>query len=263
MKPRIAVIIPARLKSKRYPGKVLAKFFGLPMIEHVRRRVLLCPGVDEVVIATCDPEIVATVRSFGGKTIKTSDAHPTGTDRIAEACVKIDCTHVIDVQGDEILFVPGYLAHMIRAIKSDPEVPFWNATAPIEKADELDRHSVVKCAVTKKGRILFCFRRSPCFGKIGVGDKSPVRRIMGLSAFRKPFLRLISKTKPTPIELSESIEQLRILESGFELRSVGLERGYPSVNVPAEAKLAVRLLKTDPLQKKLLARVLSARRADH
>lgn len=259
MKPRIAVIIPARLKSKRYPGKVLEKFFGLPMLEHVRRRVLLCPGVDEVVVATCDPEIVASVRGFGGKTILTSDAHPTGTDRIAQACAAIDCTHVVDVQGDEILFVPGYLARMIKAIKSDPEVPFWNATAPIEKADELDRHSIVKCAVSGKGRILFCFRRSPCYGKPGLGDEGPVRRIMGLSAFRKPFLRLISRTRPTPLELSESIEQLRILESGYELRSVPLERGYPSVNVPAEAKLAVRLLKADPLQKKLLAKVLSGR----
>ena len=260
MKPRIAGIIPARLNSNRYPGKVLAKIFGLPMLEHVRRRVLLCPGVDEVVVATCDPEIIASVRSFGGKTIKTSDAHHSGTDRIAEACAKIDCTHVVDVQGDEILFVPGYLARMIKAIKSDPEVPFWNATAPIEKADELDRPSIVKCAVSGKGRILFCFRRSPCFGKIGVGDGSPVRRIMGLSAFRKPFLRLISRTKPTPIELSESIEQLRILESGFGLRSLELERGYPSVNVPAEAKLAVKILRSDPLQKKILAAVLAARR---
>lgn len=257
MKPKIAVIIPARLKSKRYPGKVLRDFFGLPMLEHVRRRVLLCPGVDEVVVATCDPEIAASVRSFGGRTILTSDAHPTGTDRIAEACAKIDCTHVVDVQGDEILFVPDYLALMIKAIKREPLVPFWNATSPLEEESALDRHSVVKCALSEKGRILFCFRRSPFFGKPGTGAASPARRIMGLSAFRKPFLRKISRTRPTPLELSESIEQLRILESGFELRSVALGRGYPSINVPAEAKLAVKILKTDPLQKKILADILS------
>lgn len=263
MKPKIAVIIPARLRSQRYPGKVLEKFFGLPMLEHVRRRVLLCPGVDEVVVATCDPEIVDSVRGFGGKTILTSDAHRTGTDRIAQACARIDCTHVVDVQGDEILLVPGHLARMIEAIKSDPEVPFWNATSPLEETGALDRHSVVKCALSGEGRILFCFRRSPCFGKVGVDAKSPIRRIMGLSAFRKPFLRRISKTPLTPLERSESIEQLRILESGFELRSVALDRACPSVNEPAEAKLAVRILKTDPLQKKILARVLSPRRTAH
>lgn len=259
MKPKIAVIIPARLKSKRYPRKVLENFFGLPMLEHVRRRVLLCPGVDEVVVATCDREIVACVREFGGKTILTSDSHPTGTDRIAEACAAIDCTHIVDVQGDELLLEPEHLALIIKAIKSDPEVSFWNATSPLEDLGELDRHSVVKCVLSNQNRILFCFRRLPCYGKPGIDATSPIRRIMGLSAFRKPFLRQISKTRPTPFELCESIEQSRILESGFELRSVALDRGYPSVNEPAEAKLVVKILKTDLRQKRILAKILAGR----
>ena len=110
---KIAAIIPARMASTRHPGKPLIEIQDLPMIEHVRRRALLCGGFSEVVVATCDTEIVEVVETFGGKIIMTSKEHIMASDRVAEAARNLDCTHVINVQGDEILVRPDDLSNMI------------------------------------------------------------------------------------------------------------------------------------------------------
>ena len=99
---KIAAVIPARMASIRFPGKPLIEIQGLPMIEHVRRRALLCGGFSEVLVATCDTEILEAVETFGGRVIMTSKEHIMASDRVAEAALNLDCTHVINVQGDEI-----------------------------------------------------------------------------------------------------------------------------------------------------------------
>src|SRR3989338_3933279 len=104
---RVVAVIPARMASNRLPGKPLLEIHGMPMIEHVRRRVLLCELFAEVVVATCDPEIADVVRARGGRCLMTSPDHPGAADRVAEAVRHLDCTYVVDVQGDEILVVPG------------------------------------------------------------------------------------------------------------------------------------------------------------
>ncbi len=101
-KVEIVAIIPTRMDSSRYPGKPLIEIEGLPMIEHVRRRALLCSGFSHVVVATCDPVIRKTVEKFGGTVIMTSNKHIMASDRVAEATEHLDCTHVVNVQGDEI-----------------------------------------------------------------------------------------------------------------------------------------------------------------
>src|SRR5574341_1485452 len=100
---RIAAIIPVRMGSVRLPGKPLLSLHNLPMVEHVRRRALLCPALQQVVVATCDQEIAKAVESYGGLVIMTSPLHRTGTDRAAEAASHLDSTHVLIVQGDEPL----------------------------------------------------------------------------------------------------------------------------------------------------------------
>lgn len=253
---KIVAVIPAHLASVRFPGKILFKFHGLPMIEHVRRRALLSGAVSDVYIATCDEEIASVITGFGGKVIMTANTHSNGTSRIAEAVQGIECTHVVLLQGDEPLLLPRHLESLVEAIKAKPEGDAWNATAPIEYEEELDRHSFVKCAVAKNDRIMFCFRRTPFFSELK-HQQNIVRKILGLIAYRKDFLMQLTAMPPAPIETVEFIEQMRIIENGFTLQSVPVSPSLPSVNEPAEAHIVLDYIESNEEQKSLLNRILN------
>ena len=115
-KIKIVAIIPVRMESSRLPGKPLINLLGLPMVEHVRRRALLCKKFDEIIVATCNKEISDCVKYFGGNVIMTSKKHLDCTDRIVEAAKKIRCTHVVNVQGDSILTNPKDLDKLCNNI---------------------------------------------------------------------------------------------------------------------------------------------------
>jgi 3-deoxy-manno-octulosonate cytidylyltransferase (CMP-KDO synthetase) len=254
---RIVGVIPAHLASVRFPGKILFPFHDLPMIEHVRRRALLCQALVDVYVATCDQEIADRVGSLGGQVIMTSDQHLNGTSRVAEAINSIDCTHVMLLQGDEPLLLPRHLDAFAHAIISDPQWDAWNATGPMEEEGELDRHSFVKCAVSQTDRILYCFRRSPCYSSFD-NQLSFIRKILGIIAFEKNFLLKLASQPASLIERAESIEQMRIIENGYVLRSVPVSHSLPSVNEPDEAKIVFDHLQSNPEQSQLLAQILSA-----
>src|SRR3990172_2252604 len=98
------------MASSRFPGKPLLKIRGLAMVEHVRRRTLLCKELSEVIVATCDSAIASVVKGYGGKALMTSPSHPGALDRVAEAAGYVDCTHVVNVQGDQVLVLPEDIA---------------------------------------------------------------------------------------------------------------------------------------------------------
>jgi len=248
---KIVAVIPAHLASVRFPGKILFPFHGLPMIEHVRRRALLSETINEVYVATCDDEIAQAIEGFGGKVIRTANTHTNGTSRIAEAVQNIDCTHVILLQGDEPLLLPRHLDTIAHAIKNNPEGNAWNATGPIEYPEELDRHSFVKCAVSPENRIMFCFRRSPAYSAFENQQKF-IRKILGLIAFEKKFLVKLTKLAPSVVETYEFIEQMRIIENGFNMTSVPVSPSLPSVNEPAEAEIVLDYIRNNEEQFKLL-----------
>lgn len=252
---KIIAIIPAHLASVRFPRKILFEFHGVPMIEHVRRRALLTKEVEDVYVATCDDEIANCIKSYGGKVIMTSNTHTNGTSRIAEAVKDIDCTHVILLQGDEPLLLPRHLEQLCGAIKAMPDGDAWNATGPLEKPEELDRHSFVKCVVAEDDKVLFCFRRTPFFSEFEKQQKM-VRKILGLIAFRKQFLLELSALPQAMIETVEFIEQMRIIENGFKLHSVPVAPSLPSVNEPSEANIVIDFSKSNPEQIELLQKTL-------
>ena len=186
MKP--IVIIPARLESLRLPRKILIDIHGVPMIEHVRRRVLLSKNIKDVYIATCDKEIKECVEKYGGKVIMTKRDHLNGTSRVAEAVKGIKCDKVILVQGDEPLLLPSQLDKLSSQIQNDNNSLAWNATAPLESEQELHKHSFVKCSVINS-QILYCFRKSPSHNNFET-QKKYIRKILGLLAFKKDFLKV-------------------------------------------------------------------------
>lgn len=254
---KIVAIIPAHMASVRFPGKVLHSFHGLPMIEHVRRRALLSSSLDDVIVATCDEAIASVIRGFGGKVIMTAITHKNGTTRVAETIDKVDCTHVMLLQGDEPLLLPRHVDAMADAVRSNPDGDAWNATAPIEKQAELDRHSFVKCALGKHGQILFCFRRSPCYSPLETQQQF-VRKILGVIAYRKEFLLDLAKLPPSQIEQAEYIEQMRIIENGYELRSIPVSHSLPSVNEPSDSGIVLDYLQNDVVQRQLLEKILAS-----
>jgi len=226
------------------------------MIEHVRRRALMARGLSSVVVATCDDEIEEAVEAAGGLVIRTSGHHRNGTTRVCEAIQSLECTHVVLLQGDEPLLLPRHIETLISAIERHPEMDAWNATGPIEHADELDRHSFVKCAISQSERIMYCFRRSPSTAALAV-QQSYIRKILGLFAFSRDYLIKLAQMPASNVERFESIEQMRIVENGGQLLSVPVETSLPSVNEPNEVEIVLNQLQHNDEQSILLRRVLA------
>jgi 3-deoxy-manno-octulosonate cytidylyltransferase (CMP-KDO synthetase) len=252
---KVAIVIPARLASNRFPRKILHNILGLPMIEHVRRRCLLVSAELNVYIATCDPEIGEVIEGFGGSVIMTSPTHENGTSRTAEAIENIDCSHVILVQGDEPLVLPRHIEYLFESMKKKPDLLAWNMTSNITNINELDDKSIVKCAIGRGGKILYCFRRSPSYA---ISDElcTYTQKMMGMIGFRKDFLVSFSRIETSRIANIESIEQLSIIDAGFNLNSLRVEPSLPSVNTPDELLKVLDILKSDPLQIDLLNSII-------
>ncbi len=252
---KVTTVIPAHLDSIRFPRKILFEFFGIPMIEHVRRRALLASSISAVYVATCDEEIAEAVKSYGGQVIMTSNQHRNGTTRVAEAINSIDCSHVILLQGDEPLLIPDHLDSLVKSIKSNPDGDAWNAIAPLQSAEELDLHSFVKCSVSETGRILYCFRRSPGYAEFDQQSKY-IHKILGLIAYRKAFLQEFADFDSGIIETTEFIEQMRIIENGRHLQSVPVYPSLPSVNEPGEADIVINYIEANEQQQQILNKIL-------
>lgn len=249
---KVAAVIPARMASSRFPGKPLVEIRGLPMIEHVRRRALLCGKFTEVVVATCDEEISRAVGQAGGRVIMTSAGHPAATDRVAEAAQQLDCTHVMNIQGDEILVLPEDLERMVSAIQELPDLEYWNAVARIEEKSELGNHSIVKCTVSRSERILYCSRDFSSLMRLEKQRYDPVRKVLGILGFRKDALQKYIRLDRTPLETSESLDQSRVLEHDLPLQGVLFHRGYIGINQPEEVELVQACMDQDPRQRTIL-----------
>ena len=235
------------MDSSRFPGKPMLDFRGLPMVEHVRRRALLARAFSDVVVATCDDVIAEAVEKYGGRIVMTANTHLAATDRVAEAMQHIDCTHVVNVQGDEILILPEDLDRMVKASERNPSASAWNGVAVIDNPEELRDRSIVKCAMSITDRILFCSRE---FSTI------PVFKVLGVLAFERSFLNRYPQLQRTPIELAESIDQSRIIENDITLHGVRFTHGYPGINEPREVDLVEKYLQNDARQRDVLTSIL-------
>ncbi|MBT6112694.1 MAG: 3-deoxy-manno-octulosonate cytidylyltransferase [Candidatus Marinimicrobia bacterium] len=253
---KIVAIIPARMDSSRYPGKPLIDIEGLPMIEHVRRRTLMCNGFEDVIVATCDQDIFDVVKHFNGNVVMTSNEHIMASDRVAEVAEKMDCTHVINVQGDEILILPEDLSKMVKAINASPENMYWNATAPIDNEDELFDPSIVKCVINQQKKIMYCARDFSSLKNLN-GSFEPVRKILGILGYSKNALLNYSGLHRSPLEITQSIDQSRIIENDFPLFSVPFSVGFPGINDIREEKMVKVILKTNKRQKEILEQILN------
>ena len=244
--PKVVAFIPARMAASRFPGKPLALIAGLPMIEHVRRRVTLSEAVDEVVVATCDEEIKQTVEAAGGVAVMTADTHERCTDRIAEAAEKVDCDVAIIVQGDEPLFLPEVLTRLVQPFRDAPGTEVTNLLSRIENRANLDHIDIVKAVLNEAGEVLY-FSRAP-IPFFRVEANCPLYRQTGVSAFSRDFLLKFTILPPTPLELVESVDFLRILGHGHKIKGVILDQPILGVDRPGDVAKVEAILRDDPVQ---------------
>lgn len=249
---RIIAIIPARMAATRFPGKPLASIMGLPMIEHVRRRVSLCDMLDEVVVATCDEEIKDVVEKAGGKVVMTADSHERCTDRIAEAAVSLDADVIINVQGDEPLVLPQMLVDVAKPIKDSPEIDAVNLVTRIIDDEEFNNPNAPKVVTNRLGNLLYISREPiPSNKKATTIDYLKLKQL-GIIAFKSDFLQTFTKLEPTPLEQIESVDMMRAVEHGYQIRIVETKGFMIGVDVPGDIKRAENALASDSLIDKYL-----------
>jgi len=219
---------------------MLADIGGRPMIEHVYRRAAAARGVDAVVVATDDERIAAAVTAFGGVVRMTQRSHRTGTDRIAEVARDLACEIVVNVQGDLPLIEPDVITDAAAALERDPELQMSTVRRRITDQTEYTNPNVVKVVVDRHGHALY-FSRSPIpfmredgpaeAGRHarGAGRHAAVYKHLGLYVYRRAFLLALTTLAQTPLEVAESLEQLRVLEHGYRIATV--ETQYESIEV--------------------------------
>lgn len=254
-KKRVVAVIPARMESSRFPGKPIAKILDLPMIEHVRRRVLLSDAIDDVYVATCNQEILEVVEGNGGNALMTANTHERCTDRVEEAAQKIDADIVVIVQGDEPLFDPGIPAILVKPMLEDRTIPCVNLLSVIRDEKDLNDIDIVKAVLDIRNTIMY-FSRSPLPYRM-VKKPCPMYRQTGVSAFTKRFLHQYAQLPPTPMEIAESVDFLRILEHRLPLLGVIYPHETVGVDRPDDIEKVEKILREDPAQQEIFKKCLS------
>lgn len=251
---KLKVVIPCHLNSIRLKEKILIDIHGLPMIEHVRRRALMSSKVNEVIIATGDLRIKEVIEKYGGSVVLTEKNHLNGTSRVNEAISKIDCTHVVLIQGDEPLLIPEYLDKFIDSIIESKEDRMWNAISNFETNEDTFDVNKVKCFIDKNNQIFFCFRKPP-ITNINSKYHEFIFKIQGLIAFEKSTLKTVVESNLNGYGFTESIEQSKAIELGIKINAVKLPGSLPSVNDKNELELVKKILLEDKNQSNILKQI--------
>jgi 3-deoxy-manno-octulosonate cytidylyltransferase (CMP-KDO synthetase) len=215
---KTVIIIPARYRSSRLPGKPLLRETGKYLVQHVYERACQAKTAHAVIVATDDSRIVAAVERFGGRVVLTRREHPSGTDRVAEVARGLDAEIIVNLQGDEPLIDPGTLDLLPRLLERDPGAAMATLAVPISSLEQWHNPNCVKVVCDDHGRALY-FSRSPIpFVRDGQPDLAadPPRFLqhVGIYAYRRDCLLQLANMPPAPLEHLEKLEQLRSLTSG-------------------------------------------------
>ncbi len=212
---RVAAIIPARFASSRFEGKVLADRTGKPLIQHVHEQASRAQCLDEIVVATDDERIMNAVASFGGRAVLTRADHPNGTSRLAEAVSALSCDVVVNIQGDEPEIDPDLIDLAVQSLLDRPACPMATLASPFGDDEDPSDPNIVKVVVDRRGRALYFSRALIPFDRDGRGAV-PLKHV-GLYVYRRDFLLTYVSLESTPLEQAEQLEQLRVLEHGYEI----------------------------------------------
>jgi 3-deoxy-manno-octulosonate cytidylyltransferase (CMP-KDO synthetase) len=221
------------------------------MIEHVYRRASDARGVHEVIVATDDERIADAVTAFGGTVRMTRADHRTGTDRLAEVAAGLTCDVVVNVQGDLPLLDPSMVESVVAPLLADPSLPMGTLCTAIRDAADYQNPNVVKVVRDARGNALY-FSRAPIpfvrdagAAANSAGGGGAFKHI-GLYAYRRTFIPIFAGLPSTPLELAESLEQLRALEHGYRIHAVLTNVESIEVDTPEDLERVRRLVEGRP-----------------
>jgi 3-deoxy-manno-octulosonate cytidylyltransferase (CMP-KDO synthetase) len=248
-------IIPARWDSTRFQGKPLHLIAGKPLLKHVWERCLCAKNLDLVVIATDDMRIASAAFEWGAEVALTSPKHRSGTNRVAEVARKTkQFAYVINIQGDEPLIDHRLIDKIVQKLRSDRKVGVVTAAHPFEDPADASSPHQVKVVLDLRGNALY-FSRAPIPAPrnddrvalasiqsnqsarmpMPCGRRSLFLRHQGIYGFRRETLLQFVRWKPSPLERSESLEQLRALENGVKVHVLVTATGSPGIDTPEDA----------------------------
>jgi len=241
------VLVPARLASTRLPNKPLADIAGLPMVVRVAQRASQSNAL-RVVVAADDASIVSACKSHGVEAILTRQDHPSGTDRLAEACEQLGLDGddiIVNVQGDEPLIDPALIDAVASVLALHPEAAMSTATHEIDSLDDFLNPNVVKVVLDAQGNALY-FSRAPIpWWRDGSVNRAPPSalpspaplRHIGIYGYRAGFVRKFPSLPPAPVEATEALEQLRALWHGHRI-AVHVAHAAPGPGIDTPEDLA-------------------------
>ena len=231
---KILALIPARMGSGRFPGKPMALILGKPMIGHVYERVALSPLLDLVAVATCDREIYDYIESIGGVAVMTGDQHERASDRCAEALLKLEQANnvtydiVVMVQGDEPMTHPDMIAEALQPLLDDSAVQVVNLLGKIQDTAEFEDRNCIKVVCDLNFNALY-FSREPIPTRCKIND-IPIGKQVCIIPFRRDYLLEYTSLAPTPLEIAESVDMMRILEHGMKVRMAPTKHNTQAVD---------------------------------
>jgi 3-deoxy-manno-octulosonate cytidylyltransferase (CMP-KDO synthetase) len=245
----ILAIIPARMGSSRFPGKPMAKINGKPMIGHVYERVKKCKLLTKTIVATCDDVIFDYIEGISGQAIMTSKSHERASDRAAEALKiledqdKIKYDIIVMVQGDEPMTDPEMISEAVNPMINDSNINVVNLVADIDSKEEFEDRNCIKVVLDKDNNAMY-FSREPIPTQ-RASDNVPMKKQVCIIPFRREFLFLYQDMKPTPLEITESVDMMRILENGFKVKMVPTRFNTSAVDTEEDLAKVCLLMKDD------------------
>ena len=239
--PKAIAIIPARYDSKRFPGKALALIAGVPLVVSVLQMAKKSHLLSDVFVATDDHRISDAVKEYGGNVYFSATRHQTGSDRIAEAVSEIDCDYVLNIQGDEPFLSPDIIDAIIGTLDI-PDVVMASACSPIYDQSEADNPNVVKVVMDKNRNALYFSRSRIPYRRPDESESAGIYRHIGIYGFKREFLLKFAEWDRTPLEESESLEQLRALENGYKIRLIIAKSDFVGIDSPDDIIRAEAIL---------------------
>ncbi len=243
----ILALIPARMGSSRFPGKPMAILLGKPMIGHVYERVSRCASLTATAVATCNQEIADYIQSIGGLAVMTSDRHERASDRCAEALESLERTNglrydiVVMIQGDEPMTDPEMIDEALEPMRYDPSILVTNLLGEIESTAEFEDRNCIKVVCDLRGNALY-FSREPIPTRVRE-TQIPMAKQVCVIPFRRDYLLEYTRLPPTPLEIAESVDMMRVLEHGEKVRMVRTRHKSRAVDTVEDLLLVEQLMK--------------------
>lgn len=238
---KIVAVIPSRYKSSRFPGKPLADICGKPMVWWVYQEAVKTGKYDDIIVATESKLIVEECNKLGMHVMLTSDAHPTGTDRVAEVAQHVKADLYVIIMGDEPLISADDEIRLINTIENAPEADAIMLTEKFKNPVDAINTTTIKLAISDKNYLIFMSRVTIPYPKEELGYD--LYKNVGCYAFRKETLDFYLQTKPGAIERAEGIELLRLLENHKKVMTVLIDSESMAVDTQKDLERIRKVIK--------------------